>query len=208
MELQYFGANCVKITSRKFSIVVDDNLDQVGLKSITKPADISLRTSLIFPEHKLAAFTAETAGEYEISGAVIHGIAARGHMDEKGTMSAVIYTIEGEDAKIGVLGHIFPALSEEQLEQIGLLDAVIVPVGGNGYTLDGIGALSVIKQIEPKLVIPTHYADKAIKYEVPQAELTDAVKGLGMEVAETIAKYKVRASEPTDTTKLIVLERS
>lgn len=207
MELQYFGANCVRLTTKKFSIVVDDSLASLGLKSITKPTDISLRTSLMLPEHKEAAFSAEIPGEYEISGAIIHGVAARGHMDEEGKKSATIYTVEADDVKVAVIGHIFPELSEDQLEQIGMVDVIIMPVGGNGYTLDGAGALSVIKKIEPKEVVPTHYADKAVKYEVPQTELSDALKGLGMEPAETTSKYKVRPVDPTGTTRLIVVER-
>src|SRR5205823_14803322 len=127
------------------------------------------------------AFKAEMPGEYEVAGVVIHGIAARSHMDEEGKQSAVIYTIEADDTKLAIIGHIYPELSEAQLEQIGLVDLAVVPVGGNGYTLDGVGALKVIKQIEPKVVIPTHYNDPAIHYEVPQAELSAAVKNLGME---------------------------
>jgi L-ascorbate metabolism protein UlaG (beta-lactamase superfamily) len=87
------------------------------------------------------------------------------------------------------------------------VDVAVVPVGGSGYTLDGIGALKVIKQLEPKVVIPTHYADKALKYEVPQTELAEAVKSLGMEVSETIGKYKIKPAELSDTTKLVILER-
>jgi hypothetical protein len=207
VELSYYGANCVRLAAKKAQIVVDDNLAQLGLKSVTKPADISLRTNPNLPEHPDAAFQAEMPGEYEISGVVIQGIAARGHMDEEGKKTAVIYTIQADDTKVIVIGHIYPQLSEDQLEAIGLVDAAIVPVGGNGYTLDGAGALNVIKQIEPKVVIPTHYADKAIKYEVPQAELTEALKNLGMEVNETIGKYKIKPAELSDTTKLIVLER-
>jgi L-ascorbate metabolism protein UlaG (beta-lactamase superfamily) len=146
-------------------------------------------------------------GEYEVAGVVINGIAARAHMDEEGKHSAVIYTVQADDTRVAVLGHVYPELSESQLEQIGMVDVVVVPVGGNGYTLDGVGALKIIKQIEPKVVIPTHYADKAIKYEVPQAELAEGIKGLGMEVAETVAKYKIRPGELSDTAKLVVLER-
>lgn len=206
MELSYYGANCVKLATKKAQIVVDDNLAALGLKTVTKPADISLRTNRDFAEHE-AAFRAELPGEYEVSGVVIRGIAARSHMDEEGKHNAVIYTIEADDTKVVILGHIFPELNEDQLEQIGMVDVAVVPVGGFGYTLDGAGALNVIKQIEPKVVIPTHYADKAIRYEVAQAELADAIKGLGMEVSETLTKYKIKPSELSDTTKLIVLER-
>jgi L-ascorbate metabolism protein UlaG (beta-lactamase superfamily) len=207
VELQYYGANCLRLSAKKAQIVVDDNLSQLGLKAVTKPADISLRTSKMFPAHPAAAFSAEMPGEYEITGVVIHGIAARAHMDEEDKKSAVIYTVQADDTKVAIIGHIYPELSEEQLEAIGLVDVAIVPVGGNGYTLDGAGALKVIKQIEPKVVIPTHYNDRAIRYEVPPAELAEAIKNLGMEISETVSKYKIKPAELSDTAKLVVLER-
>ncbi|HET7827586.1 MAG TPA: MBL fold metallo-hydrolase [Candidatus Saccharimonadales bacterium] len=206
MELTFYGANCIRLAARKAQIVVDDNLKQLGLKDVTKPSDISLRTNKDFPPHE-AIFSAELPGEYEVSGVVIRGIAARAHMDEEVGKSAVIYTIQADDTKVAVLGHIYPELSESQLEQIGLVDVAIVPVGGNGYTLDGAGALKVIRQIEPKVVIPTHYADKAVKYQVPQASLAEALKNLGMEAAEKTAKFKIKQAELSDTARLIVLER-
>ena len=207
MELQYYGANCVRITTKKASIVVDDNLAGLGLKPVTKPTDISLHTSKTIPKVKDARFSAESPGEYEISGIIVHGVGGRGYLDEEGRSTAVIYTVEAEGIRLAIVGHIFPELSEDQLEQIGHVDVAIIPVGGNGYTLDGLGALQVIRKLEPRLVIPTHYADKAIKYEVPQAELTDALKGLAMEPSETVAKLKLKPAELTDTTHLVVLER-
>lgn len=207
MEVQFFGANCVRISSKKFSVVIDDNLSKLGLKSVTKDDDISLRTSHQIPVHKNAKFSADMPGEYEIANAIIHGIAARAHMDEEGKHNAVIYTVEAEDVKLVITGHIYPELSEEQLESIGMVDAVIVPVGNSGYTLDGVGALKIVKKIEPKLVIPTHYADKAVNYEVPQVALSEALKGLAMQPAETVPKIKITPSELSDSTKLVVLER-
>lgn len=206
MELQFYGANCLRIITKKAQIVIDDNLDSLGLKTITKLTDISLRTFSGIPAHD-SRFSADMPGEYEISGVVIHGVAARAHMDPADKHSATIYTIAADDIKVAVIGHIYPQLSEEQLEQIGLVDVMVVPVGNSGYTMDGIGALKIIKQIEPKVVIPTHYADKAIKYEVPQIELDEALKGIAMEVSETLPKYRPKIAELTDTAKLIVLER-
>ena len=206
MELSFFGANCVRVSTKKAQIVVDDNLDKLGLKFITKPTDISLHTRADIPVLE-AHFTADMPGEYEVSGVVIHGIAARAHMDDEAKKSAVIYTVTADDMRIAILGHIYPDLSEDQLEAIGHVDIAIVPVGNNGYTLDGVGALQVIKKIEPKVVIPTHYADKAIKYEVAQAELTEALKNLRMKPSETLDKYKPNRAEWTDTAKLIVLSR-
>ncbi len=197
----------MRITTKKASIVIDDNLDKLGLKSITKPTDISLHTSKNLSRDKIARFGAESPGEYEVAGVIVHGVAARAHIDEEGNNAAIVYTIEAEDLRVAIVGHIFPDLSDDQVEQIGHVDVVIVPVGGNGYTLDGVGALQIIKKLEPKLIIPTHYADKSIKYEVPQAELADALKGLAMEPTETVAKLKLKSSELTDATQLVVVER-
>ncbi len=206
MELQYFGANCLRITTKRAAIVVDDNLSSLGLKPITKPTDISLHS---FAQAAAAAsrFTANTPGEYEISAVLIHGIAARSHSDEPGQKSAIIYILSADNLKLAILGHIHPDLSEEQLEQIGLVDVAVVPVGDSGYTLDGAGALQVIKKIEPKIVIPTHYADKALKYEVPQVELAEALKNLAMEPLETVDKYKPNRADWTDTARLVILNR-
>jgi L-ascorbate metabolism protein UlaG (beta-lactamase superfamily) len=206
MELQYFGANCLRISTKKAQIVIDDNLEELGLKSITKPTDISLHTHSGIPL-KSARFTADMPGEYEISGVVIHGIAARSHMDETGKKSAVIYTLTVDDVRVAVMGHIYPDLSEDQLEDIGHVDIAVIPIGNNGYTLDGIGALQIVKKIEPKVVIPTHYADPAITYKVPQVELSESLKNLGMEISETVDKYKPDRAQWTDTAKLIVLKR-
>jgi L-ascorbate metabolism protein UlaG (beta-lactamase superfamily) len=206
VELTYFGANCLRITTKKAQIVVDDNLEKLGLKTITKPTDISLKTFKDIPDHD-CRFDVDMPGEYETSGVIIHGIAARAHMDEDGKRSATVYTLEADGTKVAILGHIYPELSEGQLEEIGMVDILVVPVGNSGYTLDAVGALKIIKQIEPKVVIPTHYADQSIAYEVPQVELTDALKNLGMEASETLDKYKYKPVELSDSTKLVVLSR-
>lgn len=206
MELQYYGANCVRLSTKKASIVVDDNLSELGLKSITKPDDITIKSNKAIPSYP-SKFTADMPGEYEISGAIIKGLAARAHMDDEKEATSVIYTVTVDDIKVAIIGHIYPELDEQQLEEIGLVDVAIIPVGGNGYTLDGAGALKIIKQVEPKVIIPTHFADKGVKYEIPQQELSEALKVLGMEPTEMLAKYKPNPGGLTDTTHLILLER-
>jgi L-ascorbate metabolism protein UlaG (beta-lactamase superfamily) len=99
-------------------------------------------------------------------------------------------------------------LTDDELEAIGVIDVMFVPVGGNGYTLDPIGALKLIKAVEPKLVIPTHYADKSLNFEVPQQELEAAIVELGMEVKERLPKLKLKPGELPDITQLFVLEKS
>lgn len=209
MDLQFFGANCVRITTKKATVVVDDNLSKLGLKSISKPDDVVLFTSekLTKDTVKSPKLVIEHAGEYEVSAVSVQGISVRAHMDEEGEASAIIYKIINNDLRVVIAGHIHPDLSEDQLEAIGTVDILVVPVGGNGFTLDAVGALKVIKNIEPKIIIPTHYDDSKIRYEVPQAKLEDALKDMPFEIKEKVPKLKIKSSDLPETTEIIVLER-
>lgn len=207
MEVQYYGANCIKISNRKAAIVIDDSLADLGLKSITKTGDISLFTGPHGSPKVETKIVIDQPGEYEVSDISIQGIPARAHIDEEKQLNATIYKIVTDDIRIAVVGHIYPELSNEQLEALSTIDVLIIPVGGNGYTLDPIGALKVIKEVEPKLVIPTHFEDAAINYPVPQQPLAEALKALAMEPKEAVAKLKIKAGELGDVTQLAVLER-
>lgn len=207
MELQYYGANCVRLSTKKATVVIDDNLAALGVKAQTKPGDIALFTTVHDKPAVETKITLDKPGEYEVADISIQGIAARSHMDEANQKSATIYKLVLDDVRIAVVGHVHPDLTSSQLEALSTIDVLIIPVGGNGYTLDPIGALKLIKEIEPKLVIPTHYDDKALNYEVPQQPLDEAIKGLSMEVAETVPKLKIKSGELGETTRLVVLER-
>ena len=206
MEIQYFGANCVRLTTKKASIIVDDNLAELGQKSVTKPGELALFTQAHGEPTQEVKITIDQPGEYEVSDISIQGIAARAHIDEEGKRTATMFKLVGDDVRVVMTGHIYPELSDAQLEAIGMVDVLIIPVGGNGYTLDSVGALKIIKKIEPKVVIPTHYDQKGLAFPVPQQPLAEVLKGLAMEPKETVAKFKVKAGELADTTQLVVLE--
>ncbi|MBW3569110.1 MBL fold metallo-hydrolase [Candidatus Parcubacteria bacterium] len=208
MEIKYFGGNCIRLQTKKVSVVIDDNLEKLGQKSSSKPTDIEILTSkkLLSPTSK-SEFLVDTPGEYEIRDVSIQGVAARAHIDEEHVKSAVCFRLIIDDVRVCVLGHIYPDLSDEQLEAIGMVDILTIPVGGSGYTIDAIGALKLIKKIEPKLVIPTHYDDKALKYEVPQADLESVRKTFSMEPAEELEELKIKGREFAEGTRLVILKR-
>ena len=108
----------------------------------------------------------------------------------------------------GVIGHSFAKLTEQQYEDLGSIDILIIPIGGSGYTLDGVEAQKLIKEIEPKIVIPTHYDDGKTKYEVPQADLKEALKLLSIEPNETLESLKIKPNELnlSEVTRMIILE--
>lgn len=208
MDVTYYGANALRMSSKKANLVFDDNLADLGLTSITKEGDISLFTAAEHPTPKAnPQLIIDYPGEYEVSGVSIRGIAARSHMDEEGKKSAVIYRLIAEDLRICVLGHVYPDLDNEQLEAIGIIDVLFIPVGGNGYTLDGIGALKVVNSIEPKLVVPTHFDDSKVNYPVPQAPLAEALKSLAIESMESVDKLKLKAADLPEANQLLVLNR-
>ena len=72
----------------------------------------------------------------------------------RGSNTVRVFTAGGVSvAHLGDLGH---QLSAEQLEVIGSVDAVLVPVGGV-YTVDAAGAKAVCDALRPRCVIPMHY---------------------------------------------------
>ena len=208
MDIQFYGANCLVFTTKGVRVVVDDNLATLGVKSITKPGDIVLFTSAHAAPAVETKLVIDGPGEYEVSDVSVYGIPARSHLDEEGRHSATMYKVLTKELSIFIPGHIYPDLSDDQLEAIGMVDVMAIPVGGNGYTLDPVGALKMIKKIEPKLLIPTHYATKGINYPMPQQELQVALHEISMEPKETTSKLKLKAADLTDNTQLIVLEKS
>lgn len=206
MDIQFYGGNAISINSKQARVLIDDNLTDLGAKSVAKAEDIALFTSTHSDPIQKAKIVIDQPGEFEVSGISIYGIPARAHMDEEGKKTATMYKLVLDDMRILVTGHVYPDLTDAQLEAIGMIDVMLVPVGGNGYTLDGIGALKLIKKIEPKVVIPTHYEQDGLKYPVPQQSLDDALKGLAMEPKERLSKLKVKPGELSPTTQLIILE--
>lgn len=208
MDIQFYGANCITLATRQARVTIDDNLTDLGAKSVAKAGDVALFTGAHADPTAPAKIVIDQPGEYEVSGVSIYGIATRAHMDEEGRKTATMYKLIADEIRVLVTGHVYPELTDAQLEAIGTIDVMLVPVGGNGYTLDSIGALKLIKKVEPKLVIPTHYAGGGLHYAVPQQSLEDAMQGLAMEPKETASKLRIKPNELGITTQLIILEQA
>ena len=193
-DIEYKGGNTVVISTKKNTVVTDPKLSLLGLKDIKLKDAVEVATEARFAiTNDDAKLQIEGPGEYGFAEFDISGIAAQRHLDsDKDPKIATIYRIEIGEVRVGLLGNVYEKLNDEQLEGLGVLDILILPVGGNGYTLDATGAATLVRQIEPKVVIPIHYADAALKYEVPQDSLETFTKELGAPVEET-SKYKLKA---------------
>jgi L-ascorbate metabolism protein UlaG (beta-lactamase superfamily) len=210
MEIEFFGANCFKIKTKNASIVIDDNLEALGSKTITKDSDVAIFTNKILENDKTkskAKLTLDSAGEYEIGDVSVRAIQTRAHLDSEEDATSAVFQCMYDGTTVTILGHIHPDMADDIIEFAGGTDVLIVPVGGNGYTLDAVGATSVIKKIEPEVVIPSQFEIKSLKYEVPAAPLEEFKKASALPEAESKEAYKVGKpdTELAGKTHLVVL---
>lgn len=209
-DLEYKGGNGITITTKKSSLVVDPKLSLVGLKDLKVKDQITLAT-----EHRFrvadtdAQVVIDGPGEYEVGDFTIRGIAATRHIDTPDQEKlATVYRVECGEVRLAILGNIDAKLSEEQYEQIGVVDILVLPVGGGGYTLDATSAAAIVRAIEPKVVVPVHYAGSGLSYEVPQDSLDTFVGELSVP-KETVPKLKVKSSSVLPATLTVMeVERS
>jgi len=184
-EIEYKGANAVIITTKKLRVVFDPNLEIVGGKNVPVDNDVEVVTEDRFAVvDSTPRLLFSGPGEYEVGDISLLGIPARRHIDTADDVKkSTIYKITIGEAKGVVVGNIENKLTD---------DHAILPVGGNGYTLDAMEATSIIRQLDPKVVIPVHYNDATLHYEVPQNGVDEFVKNLGAPVVEAGSKWKLK----------------
>lgn len=80
------------------------------------------------------------------------------HDDEGGKRRGMnlIHILEADGLRVAHFGDIGCMLNDEQIAEIGRLDAAILPVGGY-YTIDAQQAKELVDKLNPKVVIPMHY---------------------------------------------------
>lgn len=208
MEFEYKGANCVVITSNRAKVVIDGKISNLGLKDIAPKDAVLVATQEEFAPYVEDDLRVDQPGEYEIHDVSFKGIAADRMIDHAdGSNQATMYRIDFGDVVVGVIGNVAAPLSDVQLEMLGVVDVLILPVGGNGYTLDPLQSLEVIRQIEPKVVIPVHYDDKEINYPVPQLGLELFTKEVSVPVEE-MPKWKIKNGSLPESLTVIVIDRT
>ena len=96
------------------------------------------------------------AGRYEVRGIIVEGFpsyhdslqgAQRGHN--------TIFTILAEDIRVCHLGDLGHVLSDQEVQQIGHVDVLLIPVGGF-FTIGPEEATTVANQLQPQLIFPMH----------------------------------------------------
>lgn len=216
MQIIWKGQSFFQIISSRgknsiVNLAIDPFDETSGLRVPSLEADILL-VSHQHPDHnnlkaiKGNPFLISGPGEYEKKEVYIQGIDSW-HDNSQGKERGknTIYTIEAEDLRLCHLGDLGQKeLTPEQLEKIGEVDILMIPVGGN-YTIDGKEALKIMSQIEPKITIPMHYLIPKLKIKLAGVE--KFLKMLGVKKIEPLPKLAIKKKDLSEEeAKIIVLK--
>jgi len=203
------GHSCFRIKGSQAVIINDPFPPDFGY-SLGKPNANIVTVSHQHPSHSyVQGISGEPRivkgpGEYEISGVLIIGVAtfhdAEGGQ-KRGRNTAYLMEVDGVSVcHLGDLGHV---LSDEQIEEIGDVDVLLLPVGGIS-TIGAAMAAEVIRQIEPKAVVPMHYKTPSIDRELEP--VTGFLKEMGMEQVDSCPKLSISKSNLPASTQVFLLD--
>jgi L-ascorbate metabolism protein UlaG (beta-lactamase superfamily) len=210
-ELTWLGHACFRLRGRDVAIVLDPVGRHLGYDISRVRADI-VTISHDHPGHnnseaiKGVLTRIDGPGEYEIKDVFITGIRtyhdnARGAQLGHNTVF-VVYLEEMTFCHLGDLGH---TLTSDQLDQIGNIDVLMVPVGGQ--SLPVATAVEVISQIEPGIVVPMHYASgNAAGAPPPGLETLEKFsREMGLHEPTVRDRLVVRRADIPEDTQVVVL---
>ncbi|MDX1608115.1 MAG: MBL fold metallo-hydrolase [Candidatus Spechtbacterales bacterium] len=202
MVITWYGQSCFKIQSGSTTVITDPFKKTIGLNPPTLEAQLVLVTH-DHDDHNNAKtikgdpFVIDGPGEYEYKGIRVRGIRSfhdNKNGEEKGLNT--IYNMRLEDMNICHLGDLGQEqLEEEQLENLGEVDMLFVPVGGK-FTIGAEKAVAVVNQIEPRLVIPMHYKVKGLKVQLGKVD--EFLKEIGKKDLKLEEKLTIKKKDLPD----------
>ena len=210
MEITWYGHSCFRMMERGVASIVTDPFDEsIGYPVPTLKADI-VTVSHDAPGYNAVAnvkkpeYVLSRPGEYEIGGVFITGIRTYNpELSPEDTRLNIIYVFTFDGIVIAHLGNIDYVPTQLQIEQLGRIDILMIPVGGGG-ALHSSEAAEVISLIEPSTVIPMHYKTPACK--LPLDPVDKFLKEMGVSEYEEVDVLKIRSSSLSDNTQIAVLK--
>lgn len=216
MQITWHGQSFFEIVVKSTNntetkIVIDPYGDGIGLKPPKTTADVLL-ISHQHTDHnnvKVVAgpcFLIDSPGEYEVKDVFIKGIPGfHDNTEGKDRGVIVIYKFETEGLKLCHLSDLGQKeLTPEQLDEIGTVDILMIPVGGT-FTIDAKQASQIVAQIEPRIVVPMHYKLPKLKAQIDGVDKFLKIMGAEKIMPEKKLKITPRLL-PLEETKIIVLE--
>ena len=215
MEITWYGHSCFRLTERNYATVVTDPFDSkaIGYDALKLRSDI-VTVSHDAPGHnntdvvKGTSHVIDGPGEFEIGGVFITGVQSDSSSSGKkknkeGSTRNTIYVFDYDGITVAHLGDLHQTPTQSEIESLGTVNVVLVPVGG-GNGLNAAKAAEVISLIEPNLVIPMHYATPATKVSLDS--LNKFIKEMGLNKPATQPSLKVTRSSLPNETHVVVLD--
>lgn len=205
MTITYYGLGAFKITiknnSEEASVFLNPLNEKTGLKGSKNEANITLfnnpsaQFNLNIKKND-PTFLIDCAGEYEVKNIGIKGVNTNGEKEN------IIYRLDAEGITLVHLGELNRALAVEELEELGAVDILIVPVGNSIYA-NAEKAWEIINQIEPRLIIPAYYKIEGLNSELEDANKFISLSGLTPRFED---KLKISAKDlPAEDRELVIL---
>jgi L-ascorbate metabolism protein UlaG (beta-lactamase superfamily) len=219
VDISWLGHACFRVRGRDVTIVTDpyEGADwgysplAISANVVTISNDNPHHAGLSGIEGKPRVLRGP--GEYEIGGALIWGLRTRRRKDAEaregnGAVRNTAFVIQLEELTIAHLGDLADApLSAEELAQLKDADVLLVPVGGH-CTINATQAAAVVAQVEPKLIVPMHYATEETRGHVPLDDIDKFCKELGATDASPRARLNITSSSLPSEPTVVLLEKS
>ena len=168
MKIKWYGHSAFKITTDGGVRIIIDPYEPDGLDGsivygkINDEADIVL-TSHDHGDHNyikdiMGKFVhIRKAGQYEEKGVKIKAIPTF-HDKLKGRERGdnLVFVVSAEDMVIAHLGDLGHTLDDNDMQRIGKVDILLLPVGGF-FTVDAKEATKIMNDINPVITMPMHY---------------------------------------------------
>ena len=120
---------------------------------------------------------------------------------QRGTNNIFCLDVDGmRVCHLGDLGH---PLGDKQAAELGKIDVLFVPVGGN-FTIDAKAATEVAKKLKAKVVIPMHYKnDRCLSFPVASVDEFLAGKKNVTKMDSSEVEFK-KSTLPTAATIIVL----
>jgi L-ascorbate metabolism protein UlaG (beta-lactamase superfamily) len=210
LDVTWLGHGCFRLRGRSAAVVTDPYPPAIGLKLSRMDAEV-VTVSHEHDNHNYTSVVRDGAyeirgpGEYEIAGVSVVGVPTY-HDTERGAKHGrnTVYLIEIDDVRVVHLGDLGHKLDDAEAEAVASPDVLLVGVGGRS-TMNGAQAAEVVRQLEPRYVVPMHYAIPGLKLELDPIDRF--LKEMGVTASEAQPKLAVQKSSVSEyETKLVVLE--
>ncbi len=122
-------------------------------------------------EERPTWFDANTAAKHSTHEINVTSIPAW-HDDQQGGErgATAMFAVDVDGVRIVHCGDLGQSkLTAEQLDAMGHVDVLLLPVGGV-YTIDGPQAAKIVEQVRPRIVVPIHYKTPALKFNLQPIE--------------------------------------